>query len=136
MQYLLKRIKDHTYSVNDKTILEDVEERVEKILQVIKSHCPSDFGFLINSSLEKPVNQKRSNSNYEKLPHPKLRKSKFTGRIGHSNEWQKFHSKISAAEDKTPLPECIEETIPADGNALFDINFEVTGDQICTAITV
>ena len=66
-----------------------------------------------------------------KLPHEKLtRKSKFTGRVGRSNEWRKFHSKISVAEDKTPLPECIEETIPADDNALYDIKFEETGDQM------
>ena len=129
-RYLLKQIKDHTYIVNDKTVLEDVEERLENILQIMKSHCPSNFGFLVNSSLEKPVNKKRSNSNYEKLPHPRLRKSKFTGRVGRSNEWRKFHSKISVAEDKTPLPECIEETIPADDNALYDIKFEETGDQM------
>ena len=129
-RYLLKQIKDHTYIVNDKTVLEDVEERFEDILQIMKIHCPSDFGFLVNSSLEKPVNEKRSNSNYEKLPHPRLRKSKFTGRVGRSNEWRKFHSKISVEEDKTPLPECIEETIPADDNALFDIKFEETGDQM------
>ena len=96
----------------------------------MKSHCPSDFGFLVNSSLGKLVNEKRSNSNYEKLPHPRLRKSKFTGRVGRSNELRKFHSKISVAEDKTPLPECIEETIPADDNALYDIKFEETGDQM------
>ena len=66
-----------------------------------------------------------------KLPHEKFtRKSKFTGRVGRSNEWRKFHSKISVAEDKTPLPECIEETIPADDNALYDIKFEETGDQM------
>ena len=68
-RYLLKQIKDHTYIVKDKTVLEDVEERFEDILQIMKIHCPSDFGFLVNSSLEKPVNEKRSNSNYEKLPH-------------------------------------------------------------------
>ena len=71
-RYLLKQIKDHTYIVNDKTVLEDVEERLEDILQIMKIHCPSDFGFLVNSSLEKPVNEKRSNSNYEKLPHSRL----------------------------------------------------------------
>ena len=60
-----------------KNILEDVKERLEKILQIMKSHCPSDFGFLFNSSLEKPV-ERRSNSNYEKLPHPRHRKSKLT----------------------------------------------------------
>ena len=27
--------------------------------------CHSDFGFLVSSSLEKPVNEKRSNSNCE-----------------------------------------------------------------------
>ena len=86
--------------------------------------------FFVNSSLEKPVNEKRSNSCYEKLSHLKLRKSKFTGRVGRSNEWRKFHSKISVAEDKTPLPECIEGTIPADDNALYDIKFEETGDQM------
>ena len=107
-----------------------MEERLEDILQIMKIHCPSDLGFLVNSSLEKPVNEKRSNSNYEKLPHPRLRKSKFTGRVGRSNEWRKFHSKISVAEDKTPLPECIEETIPADDNTLYDIKFEETGDQM------
>ena len=71
-QWPKKQIKDHTYIVNDKTVLEDVEERLEDILQIMKIHCPSDFGFLVNSSLEKPVNEKRSNSNYEKLPHPRL----------------------------------------------------------------
>ena len=86
--------------------------------------------FLINSSLEKPVNEKRSNSNYEKLPHPRLWKSKFTGRIGRSNEWRKFHRKISLAEDKTPLPECIEVTISADDNVLYEIKYEKTGDQM------
>ena len=129
-RYLLKQIEDHTYIVNDKTVLDDVEERLENILQIMKSHCPSDFGFLVNASLEKPVNEKRSNSNYEKLPHPRLRKSKFTGRVVCSNEWRKFHSKISVAEDKTLLPECIEETIPVDHNALYDIKFEETGDQM------
>ena len=39
----MKQIKDHTYIVNDKTVLEDVEERLENILQIMKSHCPSDF---------------------------------------------------------------------------------------------
>ena len=96
----------------------------------MKNHCPSDFCFLVDSSFEKPVNEKRSNSNYEELPHRRLRKSKFTGRVGLSNEWRKFHIKISVAEDKTPLPECIEETIPADDNALYDIKFEETGDQM------
>ena len=135
--YLLKQVKDHTYIVNDKTVLKDVEERLENILQVMKNNCPSDFGFLVNSSLEKAAREKLSNSNYEQLPHPRLRKSKFTGLVGRSNERQKFHSKISVAEDKTPLPECIEETIPAvDDNALLDINFEETGNQICTAITI
>ena len=129
-RYLLKQIKDHTYIVNDKNVLEDVEKWLEKILQIMKSHCPSDLGFLVNSSIEKPVNEKRSNFNYEKLPHPRLRKSEFTGRVSRSNEWRKFHSKISVAEDKTPLPECIEETIPADDNALYDIKFEETGDQM------
>ena len=86
------------------------------ILQIMKSHCPSDFGFLVNSSLEKPVNKKRSNS--------------FTGRVGLSSEWRKFYSKISVTEDKTPLPECVEETIPADDNAFYDIKFEETGDQM------
>ena len=84
----MKQIKDHTYIVNDKTVSEDVEERLENILQTLKSHCTSDFGFPVTSSLEKPVNEKRSNSNYEKLPHPRLRKSKFTGRAGRSNEWR------------------------------------------------
>ena len=84
----MKQIKDHTYIIIDKNVLEDVEERLENILQTMKSHCPSDFGFLVNSSLENPVNEKRSNSNYEKLPHPRLRKSKFTGRAGRSNEWR------------------------------------------------
>ena len=129
-RYLLKQIKDHIYIVDDKTVLEDVEEKLENILKIMKSHCPTDFGFFVNSSLEKPVNEKRSNSRYEKLSHPKLRKSKFTGRVGRSNEWRKFHSKISVAEDKTPLPECIEGTISADDNALYDIKFEETGDQM------
>ena len=71
-RYLLKQIKDHTYIVNDKNVLKEVEERLEMILQIMKSHCPSDFGFLVNSSLEKLVHEKRSNSNYEKLPHPRL----------------------------------------------------------------
>ena len=84
----MKQIKDHTYIVNDKTVSEDVEERLENILQILKSHCTSDFGFPVTSSLKKPVNEKRSNSNYEKLPHPRLRKSKFTGRAGRSNEWR------------------------------------------------
>ena len=96
----------------------------------MKSHCTSDFGFLVNSSLEKPVNEKRSNSHYEKLSHPRLRKSKFTGRVDCSIEWRKFHSKISVAEDKTPLPDCIEESIPANDNALYDIKFEETDDQM------
>ena len=126
----MKQIKDHTYIVNDKNVLEDVEKWLEKILQIMKSHCPSDLGFLVNSSIEKPVNEKRSNFNYEKLPHPRLRKSKFTGRVSRSNEWRKFHSKICVAEDKTPLPECIKETIPADDNAIYDIKFEETGDQL------
>ena len=69
------------------------------------------------------VNEKRSNSNYEKLPHSRLQKPKFTGRVGSSNEWRKFHSKISVAEDKTPLPECIKEIIPADDNVLYNIKF-------------
>ena len=69
-RYLLKQIKDHTYIVNDKNVLEDVEKWLEKILQIMKSHCPSDLGFLVNSSIEKPVNEKRSNFNYEKLPYP------------------------------------------------------------------
>ena len=129
-RYLLKQIKDHTYIVNDKNVLKEVEERLEMILQIMKSHCPSDFGFLVNSSLEKLVHEKRSNSNYEKLPHPRLWKPKFIGRVDRSNEWRKFHSKITLAEDKTPLPECIEEAIPADGNAFYDIKFEETGDQI------
>ena len=73
----MKRIKDHTYIVNDKTVLENVEEILEDILQIMKSHCPSDLGFLDNSSFEKPVNEKRSNANYEKLPHLRLRKSKL-----------------------------------------------------------
>ena len=77
-RYFLKQIKDHTYIVNDKTVLEDVEEKLENILQIMKNHCPPGFGFLINSSLEKPVNEKRSNSSYEKLTHPRLGKSKFT----------------------------------------------------------
>ena len=76
-RYLLKRIKDHTYIVNDKTVLENVEEILEDILQIMKSHCPSDLGFVDNPSLEKPVNEKRSKSNYEKLPHLRLRKSKL-----------------------------------------------------------
>ena len=80
--------------------------------------CPTDFGFLVGSSLEKPINEKRSYSNCENMPHHSLQKSKFTGRVGCSNEWRKFHSKISVADDKTPLPECIEGTIPADENAL------------------
>ena len=71
-RYLMKQIKDHTYIIIDKNVLEDVEERLENILQTMKSHCPSDFDFLVNSSLENPVNEKRSNSNYEKLPHPRL----------------------------------------------------------------
>ena len=57
-RYFLKQIKDHTYIVNDKTVLEDVEERLENILQIMKNHCSAGFGFLINSSLEKPVNEK------------------------------------------------------------------------------
>ena len=129
-RYLLKQIKDHIYIVNDKTILENVEERLENIFKIMKSHCPTDFGFLIKSSLEKPVNEKRSNSHYEKLSHPRLRKSKFTGRVDCSIGWRKFHSKISVAEDKTPLPERIEGTVPADDNALCDIKFEETGDQM------
>ena len=48
----MKQIKDHTYIVKDKTVLEDVEERFEDILQIMKIHCPSDFGFLVNSSLD------------------------------------------------------------------------------------
>ena len=107
-----------------------MEERLENIWQIMKSHCPSDLGFLVNFSLQKPVNEKQSSSNYEKLPHPRLRKSKFTGRVGRSYEWRKFHSKISVAENKTPLQECIEETILADDNALYDIEFEETGDQM------
>ena len=126
----MKQIKDHTYIVNDKNTLEDVEKRFEKILQIMKRHCPSDFGFLVNSSLEQPVNENQSNFNYEKLSYPRLRKSKFTGHVGHSNECRKFHSKIFVAESKTPLPKWIEETIPAYDNALYDIKFEETGDQM------
>ena len=59
-RYLLKQIKGHTYIVNDKTVLEDVEERLENILQIMKCHFPPDIGFLVNSSLEKHVNEKRS----------------------------------------------------------------------------
>ena len=122
--------KDHTYIVNDRNVLEDVEKRLEKIVQTMKSHYPSDFVFFVNSCLEKPVNEKQSNSNYEKLPHPRLRKSTFTGRVDRSNEWRKFRSKISVEEDKTPLPGCIEQTIIVDDNALYDIKFEETGDQM------
>ena len=68
-RYLLKQIKGNIYIVEDKNVLEGVEERLEKTLQIMKSHCLSDFGFLVNSSLEKPVSAKRSNSNHEKLPH-------------------------------------------------------------------
>ena len=48
-RYLLKQMKGRTYIVNDKTVLEDVEVRLENILQIMKSHCSSDFGFLVNS---------------------------------------------------------------------------------------
>ena len=120
----MKQIKDHTYIVNDKNTLEDVEKRFEKILQIMKRHCPSDFGFLVNSSLEQPVNEKQSNFNYKKLSYPRLRKSKFTRHVGRSSECRKFHSKMSVAEGKTPLPECIDETIPADDNALYDISLK------------
>ena len=77
--------EDHTYIVNDKNVLKEVEERLEMSLQIMKSNCLSDFGFLVNSSLEKLVHEKRSNSNYEKLPHPRLRKAKFIGRFDGSN---------------------------------------------------
>ena len=107
-----------------------MEETLENILQIMKNHCPSDFGFLVDSSFEKPINEKRSNSNYEKLPHRRLRKSKFTGRVGLSNEWRKFHSKISVAEDKTPLPECIEETIPAEEKSNISNNKMLSDESI------
>ena len=68
-RYLLKQTKGNTYIVEDKNVLDGVEERLEKTLQIMKSHCLSDFGFLVNSSLEKPVSAKQSNSNHEKLPH-------------------------------------------------------------------
>ena len=61
----MKQIKDHTYIVNDKNVLEDVEKWLEKILQIMKSHCPSDLGFLVNSSIEKPVNEKRHIPDFE-----------------------------------------------------------------------
>ena len=86
--------------------------------------------FLLILLLKNPLIKNHKNSNYEKLPHPRLRKLKFTGCVGRSSEWQKFYSKISVAEDKTPLPECIEESIPADDNALYDIKVEETGDQM------
>ena len=52
-----------------------MEERLEKILPL---PLKLFFCFLANSSLEKPVNAKRSYSNHEKLPHHRLWKSKFT----------------------------------------------------------
>ena len=56
-RYLLKQIKGHIYVANDKNVLEDVEERLEKILQFMISYCLSGFGFLVNSFLENPSMQ-------------------------------------------------------------------------------
>ena len=55
-----QKTKDHTYIVNHKTVSKHVEERLKNILQIMKSHCRSDLGLLVNSSLKKFVVGERS----------------------------------------------------------------------------
>ena len=158
-RYLLKQIMDHTYTVRNNEVLEDVEAQLEKILDVLKKNSPSDCGFLFNSSYggatkteitsgrknikedqpkqkteykekdnrkeKKATTNKFENINkFAKLPQPRKRKSKFSGRVGRSAEKKKFFGSISITTKAPPKVEIEEELVAVEDDAVYDLPFE------------
>ena len=120
---LLNEIKNLTYIVYETDALDVLEEQLVVALEGFRQFAQSDSGLLIRDFKRKPTQAEKK---FDKLPQPKNRKSKFTGRVGRLNENNKFYSEISIDQKNSPVRYLQEQQISID-NDIYDIPINPPG---------
>ena len=96
---IIKEIKSLTYIIDNHNALEDLKQRLTEARDEFLHYGPTDHGLVVENSKEKVKLEKSLKRKFmENLPMPKIRKSKFTGRVGVASEAKRFASNIRVSE--------------------------------------
>ena len=96
---IMKEIKSLSYIIYNHNALENLKQRLTEARDEFTHYAPTDHGLVVENSKEKVKLEKSlKRKSMENLPMPKIRKSKFTGRVGVANEAKRFPSNISVSE--------------------------------------
>ena len=98
---IMKEIKSLSYIIDNRDALENLKQRLTGARDEFAHYAPTDHGLVVESSKEKVKLEKSlKRKPMENLPMPKIRKSKFTGRVGVANEAKRFASNIYVSEKR------------------------------------
>ena len=97
---IMKEIKSLPYIIDNRDALENLKQRLAEARDEFSHYAPTDHGLVVENSKEKVKLEKSlKRKPMENLPMPKIRKSKFTGRVGVVNEAKRFASDIYVSEN-------------------------------------
>ena len=95
----MKEMKSLTHITDNHNARENLKQRLTEVRDEFAHYAPTDHGLVVENSKEKVKLEKSlKRKSIENLPVPKVRKSKFTGRVGVANEAKRFASNISVSE--------------------------------------
>ena len=92
----MKEIKSSTYIIDNHNALKNLKQRLTEARDEFAHYIPTDHGLVVENSEEKVKLEK---SLKRKSSMTKIRKSKFTSRVGVANEGKRFASNISVSEN-------------------------------------
>ena len=96
---IMKEIKSLSYIIDNRDALENLKQRLTESRDEFAHYVPTDHGLVAENSKEKVKLEKSlKRKPMENLPMQKIRKSKFTGRVGVANEAKRFASNINVSE--------------------------------------
>ena len=111
---LLQQLRSLTYLVYDSDALDDLEERLNVMLNDLSEAVPNDGGINVEEvKYHKPTKEVYK----EKLPQPHLKKSKLTGKVGVGAERMRYHQNISLPSDRKQ--KIIEVEVVPHGNYML-----------------
>ncbi|XP_065677664.1 uncharacterized protein LOC105850732 [Hydra vulgaris] len=119
---ILSQIKTLSYLVYDEIVVKSLKFKLQEILNELQTLVPKHDNIPLERN-EVTKKKRCACAISDKLPKPKILKTKFTGRIGISTEKRRIASSIKILEKEKEKQDIIEEYAPLD-DSFYNIPIE------------
>ena len=106
---MLKQIDTMTYIVDHSTSVEELRKNIIEMRDSFAKYTPTDHGLVIENPKAKQKFEKAlKRTSYERIPMPRLKKSKGKGKVGVAGEAKRLVTSISIPRQASDAPKILE----------------------------